>query len=277
VIQALLEYGRFQVLSGLGDNDTLATVTLLASEKLVMHVAKLDQKTLNDRYLDEENAEVAKAGGLLTATELKKLKARMSAERNARIADGPTGSKRKLLMTSDEFEKIQQLYDQETFFESDICFKVNVEQFHIHFRNRDLVEFVASRFDETASRITALFLEQVESKMSVTKEKQSINQSLPSFGLAVSNAKIDIQVGKATANPLKEYMELLSEDQEPIFQKDSIGGNQYNIQLEYCTQQMCIQVLEQIIRQKFGAVAFRIWKVLQIKKKLDDKQVCTLY
>lgn len=84
-------------------NENLDT---LLSKKFIVLVRQGDHNTVADIHLNEEKEEIAKSSQVpLSATELKKLRARMNAERQVEFAQGPTGGKRKLLLTEEDIEK----------------------------------------------------------------------------------------------------------------------------------------------------------------------------
>jgi hypothetical protein len=273
-----LEYGTLQPsdiksFSELTSEETISTIETLLIQKFILQGTVSDHITQSDRYLEEEEKEVSKAGSLLTATDMKKLRARMSAERSAIIADGPTGSKRKLLMTPDEIEKLEMLQQPDQFFTSDICYRVNFEQFHIHFRNEDVALYVETRIDTVAGQLARVFLAKVADRMAIVRETNTVPMSLQVFGMAVANAHVNIPAVTGSVNPLRDYMDLLSDDSEPFFTRDMISGSQYVMQLEYITQQFKVQIVLEIIKERLGPLACRIWRLLYSKKKLDDKQV----
>jgi DNA-directed RNA polymerase III subunit RPC3 len=278
IVEVLLLFGRLQPQdiqqrSGLTEDATISTMETLLMQKLIMQVTLSDQMTATDRFIHQEQNEVERAGTLLSTTELKKLRARIAAERNAIIADGPTGSKRKLLMTEDEIEKLDALKDPDQYFKSDICYKLNFEQYHIHFRNEDIVNHIRQRIDEIGGEIVRAFLSKVSDRMLVVREKHSAPLAIPTLGLAVASASVELPTIPGSANPLREYVELMTDESEPFLGKDMVTGNQYVIQLEYLSTEMRILNILSILNSKLGVVACRLWRILRQKKKLDDKQV----
>jgi DNA-directed RNA polymerase III subunit RPC3 len=178
IIETLLEYGRLQAsdikdLTKMSEEKINSLLEKLSKKSLVIPVTKHDQSTKSDVYLKDEAEEVAKSQVPLTATELKKLKARMNAERNAEIAQGPTGAKRKIL-TFEEAEKRMRLEEGGfDFLSSSDSYKLNVEQYHIYFRNQDIEEFATSHLNQSAGDVTRVFINQVRDKMMITKEIRS--------------------------------------------------------------------------------------------------------
>jgi hypothetical protein len=277
-VEVLLHYGRLQPLdiqqySGLSEEATISTIETLLLQKLIMQVTLSDQMTATDRYIHQEQKEVERAGNLLSTTELKKLRARIAAERNAIIADGPTGSKRKLLMTEDEIEKLDALNDPDQYFKSDICYKINFEQYHIHFRNEDIANHIKQRIDNVGGEIARAFISKVSDRMLVVRERSSAPLAIHTLGLAVASANVELPTIPGSANPLRDYIELMSDESEPFLTRDMVTGNQYVLQLDYLASEMRVQNILSIMNSKLGVVACRLWRILRQKKKLDDKQV----
>lgn len=192
MVQVILENGRLQPcdileLSGLSKKDTISAIESLIEKRLIYEASEDDQSTMADRYLEQEKTEIAKSGVPLSAPEMKKLKARMAAERSAEIAQGPTGSKRKLVQNYEDVEKKVFRTNKprldsdnaEAFWKSEVCYRVNYEQFHIVFRNqvmlanKNIVQLAIKRLNPLAGQIVNLFLKEVESFMKVVKEPSS--------------------------------------------------------------------------------------------------------
>jgi DNA-directed RNA polymerase III subunit RPC3 len=72
-------------------------------------------------------------------------------------------------------------------------------------------------------------------------------------------------------------MQAMAQDHLPIFDKTEVmGGGKYVLDLDKWTQKMRTEIVENLIREKVGEVAVRIWRLLADKKMLDDKQVSKL-
>lgn len=101
--------------------------------------------------------------------------------------------------------------------------------------------------------------------------------SLINLGLAISTENLFLNVTKPVPNTLDEYMQAMSQDHLPIFDKvEAMGGGKYVLDLHKWTQKMRIEIIENLVREKVGEVAVRIWRLLADKKMLDDKQVSKL-
>lgn len=98
------------------------------------------------------------------------------------------------------------------------------------------------------------------------------------FGVTVADEYLDFIVEGQVSNPLKEYIERLSEEHDPIFNRfDMMGGGKYVLELAKIAQQIKLQQLQNLVIEEFGTVARRVWGVLvKSQNKYDDKQVSKL-
>ncbi|KAJ3303102.1 DNA-directed RNA polymerase III subunit RPC3 [Kappamyces sp. JEL0829] len=258
---------------------TIGYIVALINHKFIIPVTADDQNTLSDKYINAENMEIEKAGVPLTATEMKKLKARMTSERNAVIADGPAlGAKRKLVYETGESNagRMSQS-EQDAFINSSTCFKVNPMQFHLYLRNAHLVKFAEQKLNVAASRVVQVFLDLVYPTFKVVREECSEARSLLTLSTAIAKQQIQLPIEDSVHNQLAEYAEHLSTDHAPFLQKiDQKADGLYQIRIKHITEQLKLSMLETIVMEKCGAVACRIFRLLMDKKKLDDKNVSKL-
>ena len=96
------------------------------------------------------------------------------------------------------------------------------------------------------------------------------------LGMELGN--LNLKVHQSYGNPIIDYLDTLAMDSTKIVSKaDERGGGQYVVNLKNSAQVLQMRILETIIREKFGALGFRIFKLLMEKKKLDDKQVISSF
>ncbi|KAI8894852.1 hypothetical protein BC833DRAFT_623575 [Globomyces pollinis-pini] len=247
----------------------------------IVPVTKEEQNTLVDRQINEENDEIEKGGMILTATERKKLRARLNAQRTATEDDVPTGTKRKLLVTFEEIEeKEKNGEDINLMFDSDKSYKVNFVKFHIHFRNLEIIKYAEINVNGPASELVGVFITQVIDQMKRIKEDVSEPVSLSNFGIKITQSEPRVMLPMhgctptSGINPVYEYLQLMSHDDIPIFKRqDEMGGGKYVVRLKDMATKFRSEIIETIAMEKCGQVGKRVWRILKEKLKIDDKEI----
>lgn len=99
-------------------------------------------------------------------------------------------------------------------------------------------------------------------------------RTLSSLGAAVSKEKLQCPVEGNISNPLEDYAEYLASETVGILRKTDVkSGGVYQIQLERVMKDIKIRLIENIVQESCGAIATRLWRLLRVKEKLDDKNV----
>jgi DNA-directed RNA polymerase III subunit RPC3 len=86
---------------------------------------------------------------------------------------------------------------------------------------------------------------------------------------------LSMEVEHASGSSLKEYLEIMGMEENGLVTRtdDTSGGGSYQVDFKDLTERLQVRLIENIIIEKYGSVACRIWRVLHSKGKLDDKQV----
>ena len=71
-------------------------------------------------------------------------------------------------------------------------------------------------------------------------------------------------------------MSLSSNEARFLVKVDQKGGGLYKVNYEIAGQSLKLNIIESIIQETWGLLGCRIWRILQQKKKLDEKQVSKL-
>nr|KAJ3419163.1 DNA-directed RNA polymerase III subunit RPC3 [Polyrhizophydium stewartii] len=81
----------------------------------------------------------------------------------------------------------------------------------------------------------------------------------------------DFNIHGRVSNPAIEYMDLLMSAHSQII--TNIDGSQYAVNLRNAVRALQVDMIESIIQEKFGLVSRRIWRLLHMRSKQDEKQV----
>ncbi|KAF3839712.1 hypothetical protein F7725_018429 [Dissostichus mawsoni] len=157
--------------------------------------------------------------------------------------------------------------DSETHGDEGICWQVNFERFHLHFRDQAIISAVANKLDQTSSEIvrTMLRMSEVTTSPSATCTKplsaNEIFRSLP------TNYNI--------ARPiLDQYLTLLVDDpMEFVGKAGESGGGMYVVNMHRALANLARATLESVVQERFGSRSARIFRLLLRKRHLEQKQV----
>lgn len=88
---------------------------------------------------------------------------------------------------------------------------------------------------------------------------------------------VELDVIGNPGNPLLHYLDALSTYEPKILSRlDDRGGGEFVIQLASCVRELKLRLITSIIQERCGGPSCRIWKVLLLKQKLDEKQITKL-
>lgn len=87
---------------------------------------------------------------------------------------------------------------------------------------------------------------------------------------AVRKADLALPTEGNTNNPLEEYLNMMTTSYAPILTRDH---DKFCLRIGDIMKGVKNQILCDIVKERCGPVAHRIWRLLDMKEKLDDKQV----
>jgi hypothetical protein len=99
---------------------------------------------------------------------------------------------------------------------------------------------------------------------------------LVTLGAALANENLDMIVSKPVPNPLEHYVQSMTFEHLPVFDRINTGGVKYALNLLKLSNKMKTELIENLVFEKYGKAAYRIWRLLAEKKMLDDKQISKL-
>jgi hypothetical protein len=123
------------------------------------------------------------------------------------------------------------------------------------------------KINKTASHILKCILDECSTSyepkgLSMVKISTLINPDIPLMVEGSSNSK------------LGDYLNSLTlEDAHFLDKVDEMGGGLYKVNYEFASRSLKLNIVESLIQEKWGLLGCRIWKILQRKNKLDEKQV----
>ncbi|KAH9252674.1 hypothetical protein BASA81_009366 [Batrachochytrium salamandrivorans] len=243
----------------------------LIQGKFVRIAVPLDSLTMNDKHIREEREAVANAGAgaPISSAELSKLRKALVSKRLDFSVTTETGTKRKVLDFEEEENRKKQRGNSYSITQDTNYYRVNYERFHLLLRNQKISHFADRRVNATAGRLVGAMLDHSFSQMHSCKEIASPPVRRDMIGTLMRGQELHVH-GNSN-DPAIEYIEALTTERSKIM--TNIDGSQYAINLRGAVRAMQIDLIESIIQEKFGDVCRRIWRLLHLKNKLDEKQV----
>ncbi|EGF78165.1 hypothetical protein BATDEDRAFT_91024 [Batrachochytrium dendrobatidis JAM81] len=246
IISKVLEAGYLAPLKllkscKLTEKDISACMEKLVQGRFVRTVSAIDSLTINDKYILEEREAIANtgAGAPLSSTELAKLRKSLAEKRSNYAQTPSSGTKRKVL----DFEEEEN--------------------------RKKIAELASQRVNDTAGRLIKAMLDHTYSQLNSCKEPLSPSIRREMIGTLVRGQ--ELHVHGHSNDPAMEYIEALVSERAKIV--SNLNGTLYAINLRDSVRVMQIDLIESIIQEKFGDVCRRIWRLLYMKQKLDEKQV----
>ncbi|KAK5667797.1 RNA polymerase III subunit C82 [Batrachochytrium dendrobatidis] len=276
IISKVLEAGYLAPLKllkscKLTEKDISACMEKLVQGRFVRTVSAIDSLTINDKYILEEREAIANtgAGAPLSSTELAKLRKSLAEKRSNYAQTPSSGTKRKVLDFEEEENRKKLRGDLYSIVHDTNYYAVDFERFHILLRNDKIAELASQRVNDTAGRLIKAMLDHTYSQLNSCKEPLSPSIRREMIGTLVRGQ--ELHVHGHSNDPAMEYIEALVSERAKIV--SNLNGTLYAINLRDSVRVMQIDLIESIIQEKFGDVCRRIWRLLYMKQKLDEKQV----
>ncbi|XP_070542428.1 DNA-directed RNA polymerase III subunit RPC3-like [Ptychodera flava] len=148
-----------------------------------------------------------------------------------------------------------------------IYWSVNYDRFHQHIRDQIIIESVAVRVDKIAAEVVRTMLRMSEV---TTDPKATLTTPISSHEIFHALPK-ELKLPRQTFD---QYLKLLNDDRSEFISKNSeSGGGMYVINIYKAIKTQCTAHVESVIQERFGSKCYRIFRLLLLKKHLEQKQV----
>uniref|UniRef100_A0A8C2WKE0 DNA-directed RNA polymerase III subunit RPC3 n=1 Tax=Cyclopterus lumpus TaxID=8103 RepID=A0A8C2WKE0_CYCLU len=157
--------------------------------------------------------------------------------------------------------------DSQTHGDEGICWQVNFERFHLHFRDQAIISAVANKLDQTSSEIVRTMLRMSEVTTSPTAAYTKPLSANEIFRSLPTSYNIPRPI-------LDQYLTLLVDDpMEFVGKSGESGGGMYVVNLHRALANLARATLESVVQERFGSRSARIFRLLLRKRHLEQKQV----
>lgn len=162
----------------------------------------------------------------------------------------------KKLISSIEGQKFSDASD------FNIYWMVNFERFHQDFRDALLRSTVETKIDANAAEMLQFLLQ----LMYTRTDPWQPNSSPIGFHEIKGTCEKNSQT-KALVKHVESYLQVLESDSLNLVSRcTEVGGGQYTVQVKEAIDQLVMHCLENVVEEKFGAKALRIFRVIRLKK-----------
>ncbi|CAH1796174.1 unnamed protein product [Owenia fusiformis] len=146
-----------------------------------------------------------------------------------------------------------------------IYWHLNFQRFHTLFRDQELISAVANKLDKEASEVLRSML-----RIDVSDPASPVSQPLSSHEIYHQFPK-NI---KLTKQAMDQYLTLLTEDSTGFVRRvGDMGGGTYVIDYKDALKNLAVAHIECVVRERFGSKSLRIFRLLLMKKQLEQKQI----
>ncbi|XP_035664113.1 DNA-directed RNA polymerase III subunit RPC3-like isoform X1 [Branchiostoma floridae] len=148
-----------------------------------------------------------------------------------------------------------------------VYWHVNFTRFHQFFRDQSVLSAVNSKIDRYACEIVRTMLrisEKTTVPLAPTTHPMSSHEIF-------QNLPPELDLNRQT---LGEYLTLLAEDKTEIVNKaGESGGGMYVLNMQKALETLCKASIESVVQERFGSKCSRIFRLLLMKRHLEQKQV----
>ncbi|KAJ6639936.1 DNA-directed RNA polymerase III subunit RPC3, partial [Pseudolycoriella hygida] len=170
-----------------------------------------------------------------------------------------------------DLNEITRLKEDETVVtkDRDVFWMVNTDRFHQEFRDELILSAVERKINANASEVMKHILHQMYLR---TKPWEPSSNPIPFV-------EIRQLIEKDSANSelikyLDQYVSIIMDDQLKFLVKyGDMGGGQYVVQMKYIVEQLTWACIENIITEKFGSKAARIFRVVRLRKFSEQEDI----
>lgn len=161
----------------------------------------------------------------------------------------------KKLISSIEGQKFDQMSDE-------IYWMMNFERFHQDFRDELLRSTIQTKIDASAAECLQFLIQLMYTRTDPWQPYSSPIGFAEIKGTCEKNSE-----NKMLVRFVDQYIKVLESDSLKIVSRDTeVGGGQFVVQIKEAIDQLVLHCLENIVEEKYGAKALRIFRVIRLKK-----------
>lgn len=152
---------------------------------------------------------------------------------------------------------------------SSVSWTVNFDKFHQSFRDKVLIDAIERQVDSNAGECFQFILQLMYNK----------TDPWASTSNPISFIEIKQLVERKSSNTelvkyIEQYVSIIEKDECGFLRRnDEAGGGMYTVNMKLAFQQLAWAIIENVITQKFGSKATRIFRVVRSKKFIEQEDI----
>ncbi|XP_050576901.1 DNA-directed RNA polymerase III subunit RPC3 isoform X2 [Bombus affinis] len=152
--------------------------------------------------------------------------------------------------------------------DSKIYWKVNFDRLTQDFRDQIIISAMSRRLDENAGALMRQLLILMYLR---TASWEDTSNPIPLTEIKEAVRKVDCPL---LIQYLDQYLRLIEEDSSQFLKRvgDS-GGGQYSVNMKEAFKQLAWTTLENIVTERFGSKAARIFRLVRNRKYIEQEQI----
>ena len=155
-----------------------------------------------------------------------------------------------------------------------ILWKVNIARFHREFRDLLIVQAVQRRIDISAGNLMRTMLTLMNESSPWLDVSTHIHQVDILARIQTSSKSSAVGADEKLQNYHDQYLKVLAEDRTRFCDKvGDAGGGQYLINIKHVFTELASATADNIVLEKFGSKALRIFRVIREKLHVEESQL----
>lgn len=168
-----------------------------------------------------------------------------------------------------DLAEIKAAIENETEIASDVFWTVHFDKFHQIFRDKILIDAIERQIDANAAECFQFILQ-----LMYTKTDAWASTSNPISFVEIKQLVERKSTNKELVQYIEQYVGIIEKDECGFLSKnDEAGGGLYTVKMAHAFQQLAWTAIENVITQKFGSKATRIFRVVRAKKFIEQEDI----
>ncbi|KAJ3332054.1 RNA polymerase III subunit C82 [Blyttiomyces sp. JEL0837] len=256
------------------DEDSRTVFNVMFQQGYVQKVGSDDSVSMLDKRLSQEQADMPKTA-LMSTAELKKYKNSLKSGDTEFDSSVATGSKRKAVQKFSGGFKLIKLVDFDEEGNESTYWKLNFAKIDVGMQQEKIADMAETRINSTAKDVMRRFFAATQGLPG------NVDGSTAPVTMTTLSSKISVGLGEEhtaiSADELKDSISLLVMDEIPFLSKvDDKAGGQYAANIKSISMAIKQCLIEDYVRERMGSVGCRVWRLLNIKGMLSEKDVSKL-
>ncbi|XP_055923215.1 DNA-directed RNA polymerase III subunit RPC3 [Eupeodes corollae] len=167
---------------------------------------------------------------------------------------------------------IQQLHSGQTvpLKDAGIFWQVNFARFHQDFRDTIMVSAIERKHGTSAGECFKYILKQMYERTDPWQKQSSNPFTFVEIKQAIEKKSNNLELMKY----LDQYVMLIADDSLGFIRRiGEMGGGQYIVEMEHAFQELALACIENVITERFGSKASRIFRVIKMKKFIEQEEI----